>query len=312
MNLLTVKSRLITPSPFFFTAPNTFFLVAFCLFAQISCTAPQKVGATQATVDTTAYNSLLWQISGNGLQKPSYLFGTVHLIPAKDYAFSDLAKACLAQSKQLCLEINIDDPEMVTAAFRAYLPEGTSLQSLLTAADYALLTQTLQTQNLSIDLVKNMKPILISSLLLERGSKEPLLTYESELVTAARVQRKPIIALESPLAQMTMLDSIPLAAQTEMLLQTLKNGGSELDELVAHYKTQNIDSIYAFIQSKTNEGDAFNRVLLTRRNAAWLPLIDAAAHEKTTFFAIGAGHLGGKMGLVRRLRKAGFVVKALR
>lgn len=26
-------------------------------------------------------NSLLWKISGNGLQKPSYLFGTHHLIP---------------------------------------------------------------------------------------------------------------------------------------------------------------------------------------------------------------------------------------
>jgi uncharacterized protein YbaP (TraB family) len=236
----------------------------------------------------------------------------VHLIPAKDYVFSTLAKACLQQSKQLCLEINIDDPEMVTAAFRAYLPEGTSLRSLLSAADFALLTQKLQAQGLSIDLVQNMKPILISSLLLERGSKEPLMTYETELLAAAKQQRKPIIALESPLAQMAMLDSIPLAAQTEMLLQTLKNGSSELDELVAHYKTQNVDSIYHFIQSKTTDGDAFNRVLLTRRNAAWLPLITTSAQQKTTFFAIGAGHLGGEMGLIRLLRKAGFRVVALR
>ncbi|MBC8172521.1 MAG: TraB/GumN family protein, partial [Chitinophagales bacterium] len=29
--------------------------------------------------------SLLWEISGNGLTKPSYLFGTVHLIDKKDF-----------------------------------------------------------------------------------------------------------------------------------------------------------------------------------------------------------------------------------
>jgi uncharacterized protein YbaP (TraB family) len=36
-----------------------------------------------------ATNSLLWQISGNGLKKPSYLFGTHHLIGAK---FADTMK----------------------------------------------------------------------------------------------------------------------------------------------------------------------------------------------------------------------------
>ena len=33
-------------------------------------------------------NSVLWEISGNGLQSPSYLFGTIHLIPEKEYLFS--------------------------------------------------------------------------------------------------------------------------------------------------------------------------------------------------------------------------------
>ncbi|MEO6356579.1 MAG: hypothetical protein ABIU77_05530, partial [Ferruginibacter sp.] len=29
-------------------------------------------------------NSLLWQVSGNGLQQPSYLFGTFHLMCKND------------------------------------------------------------------------------------------------------------------------------------------------------------------------------------------------------------------------------------
>ena len=30
-------------------------------------------------------NSLFWQISGNGLEQPSYLYGTIHAIPQDDY-----------------------------------------------------------------------------------------------------------------------------------------------------------------------------------------------------------------------------------
>ena len=34
-------------------------------------------------------NTLLWEISGNGLAAPSYLFGTFHLLCKDDINFSD-------------------------------------------------------------------------------------------------------------------------------------------------------------------------------------------------------------------------------
>ena len=33
-------------------------------------------------------NSLLWEVSGNGLSKPSYVYGTIHMICAGDYFLS--------------------------------------------------------------------------------------------------------------------------------------------------------------------------------------------------------------------------------
>ena len=36
--------------------------------------------------------ALLWQISGNGLKAPSYLFGTMHIISNENYFFGENAK----------------------------------------------------------------------------------------------------------------------------------------------------------------------------------------------------------------------------
>lgn len=38
-------------------------------------------------------NSLLWEVSGNGLTKPSYLYGTVHMICSPDYFLSEKQKS---------------------------------------------------------------------------------------------------------------------------------------------------------------------------------------------------------------------------
>ena len=37
-------------------------------------------------------NSLLWEVSGNGLSKPSYLYGTIHMICGNDYFLSEKTK----------------------------------------------------------------------------------------------------------------------------------------------------------------------------------------------------------------------------
>ncbi|MBS7321171.1 MAG: TraB/GumN family protein, partial [Myroides sp.] len=33
--------------------------------------------------------SLLWEISGKGLEKPSYVFGTIHMICQEDYIMTE-------------------------------------------------------------------------------------------------------------------------------------------------------------------------------------------------------------------------------
>jgi uncharacterized protein YbaP (TraB family) len=57
--------------------------------------------------------------------------------------------------------------------------------------------------------------------------------------------------------------------------------------------------------------DQYADLLLYRRNENWIPVMSRMMREKPTFFAVGAGHLGGDRGVVALLRKAGYKVEAV-
>src|ERR1043165_6424477 len=46
-------------------------------------------------------NTLLWQISGNGLRQPSYLFGTIHMLCKDDAVLSDRVKTFFQEKSGL-------------------------------------------------------------------------------------------------------------------------------------------------------------------------------------------------------------------
>ena len=73
------------------------------------------------------------------------------------------------------------------------------------------------------------------------------------------------------------------------------------------YITQDLDKLYQQSLSSPEFATHLD-ALLFNRNAAWAPLIIAAAKEKPTFFAVGAGHLPGDKGVIELLRKQGYTV----
>ena len=60
-------------------------------------------------------NSVLWEVSGKGLAKPSYLFGTIHMICSADFYMSDQAKKAFGKTDKLILEIDMSDPTQMAA-----------------------------------------------------------------------------------------------------------------------------------------------------------------------------------------------------
>ena len=83
-------------------------LLAVLLFCTISVSAQKKT--------TAKYPSLLWEITGNGLAKPSYLFGTMHVSSKLVFHLSDSFYLALKSVDAVALELNPDtwQGEMVT------------------------------------------------------------------------------------------------------------------------------------------------------------------------------------------------------
>ena len=80
----------------------------------------------------------------------------------------------------------------------------------------------------------------------------------------------------------------------------------EMTKMVEMYKQQDIDAMSKMLQSE-DESDlaGYENMLVNSRNRNWIPLMGKAMKEKSLFFAVGAGHLGGKNGVVHLLRKEG-------
>jgi uncharacterized protein YbaP (TraB family) len=102
------------------------------LFAAIgfgACSQPPK---TKASTQNTSPNTLLWRISGNNLAKPSYLFGTMHMICATDIELSDSMKNAIKNADKVYLELDMDDMfQMLGAMSHMNMRDDTTLADLL-------------------------------------------------------------------------------------------------------------------------------------------------------------------------------------
>ena len=65
-------------------------------------------GMAQKRTTPAKYPSLLWEISGNGLKKPSYLFGTMHVSSKMVFHLSDSFYIAIKNVDAVALELNPD------------------------------------------------------------------------------------------------------------------------------------------------------------------------------------------------------------
>ena len=273
------------------------------------------------TYELTDYRSLLWEISGKGLRRPSYLFGTIHLIPKNQFKLSDNALKALNVADRLTLEIDMDDPTLLFSAFKSMMMSGNkTLRDFMPEEDYKLITDYFRTKGIPLDMVKRMKPILLSSMLTESGVKEEMVTYENELMNIVKKQKKKVYGLETAAYQMRVLDSIPYDKQAKMLVDAIRktNDPTQKDEVDEYaqmlklYADQDIGGMYTFVSTSSGDMQQYERSLLSTRNHNWIPVMAKMMPRNATFFAVGAGHLGGQNGLISLLRKEGYEVKPLR
>ncbi len=259
-------------------------------------------------------HTLLWRISGNGLAKNSYLFGTIHAICSDDFFLPEAAEKALAESKQLALELDMDDPMMLLQVQQSMImPNGGHLKKLLPETDYERLNRFFKDSvKMDLSLLGMMKPMALSALMYPRLMNCQTVSYEMKLMEMAKKQNKEIIGMETVADQLKVFDAIPLETQAKMLVEILDSYGKQangMQALIAAYKKQDINALYENMKKSSLGAEQFEEVLLINRNRAWIDKIARLSNDNAVFYAVGAGHLGGSNGVIALLRNKGFTVE---
>lgn len=292
------------------------FLLGFKPPQKNATSTPQKIKLDQPL---SGNNSLLWQISGNGLKQASYLFGTMHVISAEDYFLGKNTEKKLAQSDALILELDLDMENINVAALTSLsvLDSGKTIKNYLSDSDYALV-RTFMEDSIGINkftfemFYARLKPFYLEQLIyLQKIGQEKEL-YEINLQKLANKKNTPILGLETFEEQLQFLESIPLTTQFNSVLKTIKEYTSEsetFDKLVNDYKAQDITALAKSIESE--QDSVWNTNLLVKRNHNWITKLKLNMQQKACFIAVGAGHLGGQNGLIELLKKEGYTVEPI-
>ncbi len=274
----------------------------------------QKQKQKEANAAPTA--TLLWEISGKDLAKPSYLFGTIHMLCKDDLQLSENLRAKFAQSEQLALEIDMSDPKMNMELMKGLMmPDNQSLKTLLTEEEYNKVKNFFKDSiQMNIAMIERIKPFFANSFTLPKLLSCAVAGYEERLMQLAKEQQKGIKGVETVQDQIAAADGIPLQQQAKMLVEMADDFQKAKDsfaELLQVYRSQNVEALYQLIARQSGELENFEASLLEKRNLNWIPVMSRMAQEKSTFFAVGAGHLGGEKGVIALLRKEGYEVKPI-
>ena len=278
------------------------------VFKSILFLVVSQFGTTANAQTKTTDNSLLWEVSGNGLTKPSYLFGTVHMICGKDYVLKSKVKDAFAKTDKLALEINMADPNELAYMQQSLI--GTELLSKkLTPTQLAELEGILQKQvGIGVKDVDSYTMATVMSLLAVKSfGCQDIKVYEMELMDKAKEDKKEIIGLETIKAQMEFLNKSYSDAQMMELFKHLNV--TETQKLVQNYITENLQGIYEEVTNKEVMDANAKKWMLDTRNANWVKIMPELMKKESVFFAVGSGHLAGEQGVINLLKQKGYTVK---
>ena len=264
----------------------------------------------------TQNNSLLWEITGDSLKGPSYLFGTMHVKDKRAYLFHDSLMLKLKSCQTFAGEIVLDKSAAKEVSSDILLPNGKELKNLLTEKEYKKVKKFCN-KHLGVMslLVNRVKPVftsaLISESMLESEMPKALDEYLQEKAKDYKLNVK---GLETIQEQMSVLDELQIEEQAKMLVEQIDHiddEKKEMQRMAEVYASQDLDSIYTFIQTPEMQGE-FGDALIKDRNIIMANRLDKLIRSETVFCAIGAAHLPGENGVLNLLRQKGYRLRAIR
>lgn len=286
-----------------------FLFVSVSFWMLMSCKAQPGLAPLPSNANE---HSLLWEVSGNGLEKPTYLYGTFHLMCRKDIWISDALKQAVQRADEVYFELDMDDPAtLLGGMFLMKMKDGKKLQDVLTTSEYDRLNHFFtDSLKMPLKLFETTKPFFLMAMLYPKlSSCNATSGVEEAILQLAKSNKKEIKGLETMEFQASVFDSVPYSKQARELMQTIDSMGkyrAYFDTMVQVYRSQNLNQMQEeFSKPEFGMADEQN-LLLDDRNKNWVSQLSKWMPQRSLLVAVGAGHLVGEQGLIQLLRKAGY------
>jgi uncharacterized protein YbaP (TraB family) len=293
------------------------------LLSQAQKTKARPTKAVIAAKNKTLAKSMLWEISGNGLKQPSYLYGTYHLLSDSYLNSVPVVKERFQQSNGVVVEVEIDSAAMKQMSTKVLMTDN-KISTLLSPEDFSLVGKEVkQTIGYELTMLDQMKPISLFLMLsmteyqkldvVKQYAGKPLDSY---FAAQGKKDGKKVTSLETIEHQLDLLyDHHPVAIQANQLVNYVKQKEEVLkiqNQLTDLYFTKDLNGMWnAYVAYSKLTGDEDMAYMVDDRNKNWIMKLPAIMQERSTFVAVGALHLPGENGLIQLLQKAGYKVKPL-
>ena len=261
-------------------------------------------------------NSLLWEISGNGLKESSYLFGTIHMIGKNDFFVRDEVDSVFSKCNQVAFEIDLDDVAQLNS-MQAWLnlPEDLTMDAIIPPDQYNKI-KIFFADSLGLDIkdFNTQKPFALYQQFLYGLEKSEQESYEIYFLMKCISSQKTVVGLEPISDEFRVMDNISYEEQIRWVIEGIDSINayrSDFKELIHAYQEEDLYKLKLILQEDPVVMGEFEDALLDQRNQKWIAEILKLIEQMPTFIAVGAMHLPGENGLISLLKEKGFTVKPI-
>ncbi|MWB95655.1 hypothetical protein GON26_14910 [Flavobacterium sp. GA093] len=261
-------------------------------------------------------NSLFWEISGNGLSKNSYLYGTMHVSEKVSFHLSDLFFKNLLAADIVANESNPETWSDLNNLMKNNYNDSylNNYRNNTQYSDFYLFPTEKETIKTIFVNDNTFFRNMLSGVEGDQADFQENTVLDMFIFQTGKKYKKKITGLEDAKESMISLlnimgdDATPKEENKLLLMKIIKNR-NPTEVMKEYYREKDIvmlDSIYKLMFSKKAH-DA----LIVNRNIIMTKSIDSIAKTGSLFSAVGAAHLAGKDGIIELLRQKGYTVKPI-
>lgn len=258
--------------------------------------------------------SLLWKISEPNSLRTSYIYGTIHLRDKRVYFLLDKIKDMIRNCDIFMAEYDLDDNVQSEIMHELQLPDNKHVRNYISSKKYEKIRKQLA-KAFDIDLERFgcFKPMAIENMITDSIFQSDFnFPMDFELWNYAKEIDKITAGAESTASQINIMKNLSVKKQINSLLKISENTSGyrkKLNKIVSLYENQQLKLLY---KNSLKSLGRLKRILVYDRNIKITESIINRNKENSVFVAVGAGHLPGKCGIIRFLKKKGYIVKPVK